>query len=446
MPITNFAPLMTRLQAEKRAIRFGKVLESDSNSMKISGLGPFARLGDMVCLKQSDTKEMMGEVIELAPDGIRVLAEDGTSGFAIGDEVSLVGGAQIAPDHSWLGRVIDPFARPLDHRPLLPGGKSTSVRGKPPAAADRARLGRRLETGIAAFNTFFPIVKGQRLGLFAGSGVGKSTLLSNLAKGVEADVVVLALIGERGRELREFIEDTLGSEGLSRAVVVAATSDQSAMMRRRVAWTAMAVAEHFRDEGHHVLFLADSVTRFAEAHREIAASAGEAASLRGFPPSTTQAITELCERAGPGCVGAGYITGVFSVLVAGSDMEEPVADIIRGVLDGHIVLDRRIAERGRFPAIDVLRSVSRSLPGAASDDENRLLLSARKLMGDFAEAEVMIQAGLYAAGSDPAIDDAIVARPKLETFLIQNQGELISTCFERLNLCIPDSEDLASLS
>ncbi len=230
-------------------------------------------------------------------------------------------------------------------------------------------------------NTLLPIVAGQRLGLFAGSGVGKSRLLGQLARNMEADVVVVALIGERGREVNEFVTRVLGGEGMRCAVVVAATSDQSALTRRRCAWAAMSVAEHFRDTGRNVLLLADSVTRFAEAHREIAVAAGEAPALRGYPPSVAPLITALCERAGPGAAGQGHITAVFSVLVAGSDMEEPVADILRGVLDGHVVLSRDIAERGRFPAIDVGRSVSRSLPDAATAAENTLLPCRSLLRG-----------------------------------------------------------------
>jgi len=248
-----------------------------------------------------------------------------------------------------------------------------------------------------------------------------------------ADIVVIALVGERGRELREFTERVLGPVGMARSVVVTATSDQSPLMRRMCALTAMAVAEHFRDQGRHVLLLVDSVTRFAEAHREVALAGGEGASLRGFPPSLTQAIMGLAERAGPGPEGKGDITAVFSVLVAGSDMEEPVADILRGVLDGHVVMDRRIAERGRFPAIDLLRSVSRSLPEAANEDENAMIGEARRLLGAYDRAEMMIQAGLYAQGSDPLIDRAIKVWPQLDGFLAESApASGVVGSFERL--------------
>jgi flagellum-specific ATP synthase len=257
---------------------------------------------------------------------------------------------------------------------------------------------------------------------------------------LQADIVVIAMIGERGREVREFIDRVLGPEGMKRSIIVAATSDQSPLTRRRCAWTAMAVAEHFRDSGQQVLFLADSITRFAEAHREVALATGEEGNLRGYPPSTSHLITSLCERAGPGIGAAGDITAVFSVLVAGSDMEEPVADILRGVLDGHVVLDRKIAERGRFPAIDLLRSVSRALPLAATDTENNIITKARRLMGTFDRSEMMIQAGLYSKGTDTNIDEAISCWPKLDAFLAEDETHSVTASFERLNLCMsPDA-------
>jgi flagellum-specific ATP synthase len=297
-------------------------------------------------------------------------------------------------------------------------------------------MGERLNTGMAVFNTLLPIVDGQRIGLFAGSGVGKSSLLGHLAKHLSADVVVIALIGERGRELRHFIEKILGADGLRRAVVVCATSDESALVRRRCAWAAMSVAEHFRDQGRSVLFLADSITRFAEAHREVAVASGEAPVLRGHPPSMAHMIMSLCERAGPGAGIQGNITGVFSVLVAGSDMDEPVADVLRGVLDGHVVLDREIAERGRYPAIDVLRSVSRSLPDAATDTENAMLTRARRLLSVYEQNAVMIRAGLYAQGSDPEIDAAIQIWFELDGFIARIERRDIQNSFAQLELIL----------
>jgi len=374
-----------------------------------------------------------GEVLNLSPQGLIVLTEGPPDGLAMGAEVELLGAAGLAPDDSWIGRIVDPYGRPLDGRPLFRGAVERPLQAAAPSAAQRRRLGERLSTGVAVFDTMLPLVRGQRIGLFAGSGVGKSSLLAKFARGVDADVVVIALVGERGRELREFTERVLGAEGMARSVLVTATSDQSALARRRCAMAAMSVAEHFRAQGLHVLYLADSITRFAEAHREVALASGETAALRGYPPSVAQAIMSLAERAGPGPEGEGDITAVFSVLVAGSDMEETIADILRGVLDGHVVMDRKIAERGRYPAIDLLRSVSRSLPEAATEAENALIAQARQLLGAWDRAEMMIQAGLYAKGSDPLVDAAIKVWPSLDGFLAETAPlEGISGSFARL--------------
>lgn len=413
------------LQAEISTIRpcrmIGRVVETGLGSFVVSGLSQ-AALGDRV---QAETGAgwLGGEVIRLTQAGVIVLPEDDPEGLMIGARTEHLGAPVLAPDNGWLGRVVDPLGRPLDGRPLLAGAKPRGFSAEPPAAGSRRGLGERLSTGVAVFDTFLPLVRGQRIGLFAGSGVGKSTLLAKFARGVAADVVVVALVGERGRELKDFTDRVLGPAGMARSVVVAATSDQSPLMRRRCALSAMAVAEHFRDQGMHVLLLVDSITRFAEAHREVAVASGEQAALRGYPPSTAHMIMSLAERAGPGAGRSGDITAVFSVLVAGSDMDEPVADILRGTIDGHVVLDRKIAERGRYPAIDVLRSVSRSLPDAASPAENELIADARRVLGAWDRAEMMIQAGLYVAGSDPLIDRAIRLWPGLDGFLAENAPE-----------------------
>lgn len=418
MTVTNFDGLASKISERSVLTRCGSIIGTEENLVAVTGLSAFSSIGDMVSLP-SQTGSQLGEIVALRAGSALVLPAESARGCALDAPVKLVADAGISPDKSWLGRVIDPFGKPLDRRPMANGPIRRSLQMSPPPAAERKRLGARLETGLAAFNTFLPLVGGQRMGLFAGSGVGKSTLLADICRGVEADVIVLALIGERGRELREFTEDVLGPEGIRKTVVVVATSDQSALFRRRAAWTSMSVAEHFRDEGAQVLYLCDSLTRFAEADREVAISCGEAMSSSGYPPSTSQAIMELCERAGPGPAKSGDITAIFSVLVAGSDMEEPLADTVRGVLDGHVVLDRRIAERGRFPAIDVQRSISRSLPGAASAMENDLLARGRASMANYSDVELMLQAGLYEKGSNPDFDKAISERPRLEAFLSQ---------------------------
>ncbi len=394
----------------------GRVADVARGTVQVTGLQASACLGDRVLIGGT----LGGEVLRIGAHGVQVLPDGPADGLALGAEVALVGASGLAPDDAWIGRIIDPYGRPMDDRPLFRGPVLRSLMADAPPASQRRRLGARMSTGVAVFDTLLPIVQGQRIGLFAGSGVGKSSLLAKFARGVQADVVVIALIGERGRELREFVERVLGPDGMRRSVIIAATSDQSALSRRRCAMAAMAVAEHFRDQGLHVLYLADSITRFAEAHREVALAAGESASLRGFPPSVSQAIMSLAERAGPGPEGAGDITAVFTVLVAGSDMDEPIADILRGVLDGHVVMDRKIAERGRYPAIDLLRSVSRSLPQAATVDENALIGQARHLLGAWDRAEMMVQAGLYAKGSDPVVDAAIKVWPALDAFLAED--------------------------
>lgn len=414
----QLASIAARIADLRVTRHFGRVHSMQAGLIRVEGLNTHASVGDRVMISLQKMN-VGGEVVGLAPRHVEVLPEGNTEGLSVGAEVELLFAPSIAPCDGWIGRIIDPLGQPLDGRPLPKGHEPRPYRREAPPAVRRKRLGGRLPTGFAVFDTLLPLVMGQRIGLFAGSGVGKSTLLSGLARGVEADVVVIAMIGERGRELREFVEKTLGPEGMTRAVIVAATSDRSPLIRRRCAWAAMAVAEHFRDQGRHVLFLADSITRFAEAHREIALAAGEPPSYRGFPPSVSNLIMALAERSGPGLEGTGDITGIFSVLVAGSDMDEPVADILRGTLDGHVVLDRTIAERGRFPAIDVVRSVSRSLPDAATSEENRLIGEARAALGAYSESELMIRAGLYSAGTDPRLDKAVKLFPQLEAFVTE---------------------------
>lgn len=430
-----FAALRAEIAAVPRCRRIGRVAELGRGTVRVTGLSSGTALGDRVLIV-GQRRAVGGEVLRLARDGLTVLPDGLSEGLAIGDAVELVGRAEIAPDDSWIGRIVDPLGRPLDGRQLFRGPVARPLRGPAPAAASRRSFGPRLETGVAAFNTLLPLVQGQRIGLFAGSGVGKSSLLAKFARGVSADLVVIGLVGERGRELRDFTEKVLGGEGMARSIIVTATSDQSPLLRRRCAWAAMAVAEHFRDQGLHVLLLIDSITRFAEAHREVALAGGEEGNMRGFPPSTAHTIMSLAERAGPGPEGSGDITAIFSVLVAGSDMDEPVADILRGVLDGHVVLDRKIAERGRFPAIDLLRSVSRSLPDAASEAENQQIATARRLLGSFDRAEMMIQAGLYAKGSDPQVDAAIRVWPALDAFLAEDAPDGIAGSFRRLAACL----------
>ncbi|MDZ4776193.1 MAG: flagellar protein export ATPase FliI [Alphaproteobacteria bacterium] len=329
------------------------------------------------------------------------------------------------PCDAWLGRVIDAFGDPVDGKGPLPQGlHARPVRAPPPAAHGRGRVGSRLDLGVRALNIFAAVCRGQRMGIFAGSGVGKSVLLSMLSRGAEADVIVIGLIGERGREVREFIEDTLGEAGRRRAVVVVATSDEPAARRRLAAEQACAVAEHFRDEGKDVLLLLDSVTRYAMAGREIGLAAGEPPTTKGYTPSVFADLPRLLERAGPGPVGSpGSITGLFTVLVDGDDHNEPIADAVRGILDGHIVMERAIAERGRYPAINVLKSISRLMPMCHSARENELVGEAKRLLSSYADMEELIRIGAYRAGADAILDRAIAQRPAIEAVLSQGRDE-----------------------
>ncbi|WP_369954285.1 FliI/YscN family ATPase [Sedimentitalea sp. XS_ASV28] len=414
----------------------GRVVGVRGGAVQIAGIAQEAHIGDHLVLRRGAGPQLAGEVLQIDQGIVHMLPDGAADGVAIGDRALLHPMPAFAPADHWIGRVVDPYGASLDGKPILRGEDLRDIMAAPPPAVERMPLGARVGTGLSVLNTMLPVVEGQRIGLFAGSGVGKSTLLAQLARHMTSDIVVIALIGERGREVNDFVDRVLGPEGMKRAVVVAATSDQSALTRRRCAWSAMAIAEHFRDQGRNVLFLADSVTRFAEAHREIAVAGGEAPALRGFPPSVTPLITALCERAGPGRLGQGHVTAVFSVLVAGSDMDEPIADIMRGVLDGHVVLSREIAERGRFPAIDVGKSVSRSLPDAASDAENEIITEVRKLLGTYEQSEVMIKAGLYAEGTDPVLDQAVRVWPELDAFFARPEPEDVRNSFDRLTLIL----------
>jgi flagellum-specific ATP synthase len=387
----------------------------DNRIAHVSGLSDVASVGHRIVFS-ADGRSATGEVVEVSESDTAVMLEGACEWLGIDHAALHHGPFRLYPDDTWLGRVIDGDGRPLDGAGLLQGLAGVSLTATPPPPTQRRGLGDPLATGYAVFDTILPIVSGQRVGVFSGSGVGKSSLMAGFARDLQADVVVIGMIGERGREVREFVERVLGKKGLARSVVVAATSDQSAIARRRAAFTALSIAEHFRDRGRQVLLMIDSITRLAEAHREIAAASGELAAMRGYPPSLVPLLSSLCERAGPGAAGQGDITSIMTVLVAGSDMDEPVADTLRGLLDGHFVLSREIAERGRFPAIDILHSVSRALPDAASSEENRLIQAARRSLALHRDSEVMVRAGLHQRGVDVELDRAIDHFPALDSF------------------------------
>ncbi|MEO1024202.1 MAG: FliI/YscN family ATPase [Pseudomonadota bacterium] len=419
--------------------RIGRITNLSSNTVLVSGLSDIASIGDRVSIGCDDTN-VEGEIIEVARDDTRILMDGGSSGLRIGLAVRLEKAVGICPDDSWLGRIVNGNGVPLDGRPIVEGECMMPLYSNPPPATSRRALGPRLHTGFSLFNTILPIVRGQRMGVFSGSGVGKSSLMAAFAREMDADVIVIALIGERGREVNQFVERVLGKKGLARSIVVASTSDESAITRRRAAFSAMAIAEYFRDKGLHVLLMLDSITRLAEAHREIASAAGESLSMRGFPPSMVNLLAGFAERAGPGADGQSDISAIFTVLVSGSDMEEPVADTLRGLLDGHIVLSRAIAEKGRFPAVDVLQSVSRSLPDAASDAENALITRARKTLGTFEESEIMVRSGLYQAGTNPELDLAVQQQPKLDEFAAETTDS-VEMSFKALEACFAGNSE-----
>lgn len=405
----------------------GSVKDVIGLCLTVIGLEGFITIGDRVAVKARDGRVVQSEVVGFQGDVARLMSFGPLDGIGPGCEARIPlnrhdGGLGV--NESWLGRVLDPLGQPIDGKgPLFPSFERQPVQCPPPNAASRARLGERIDLGVRALDTFTTCRRGQRLGLFAGSGVGKSTLLSMLARGADCDVAVISLVGERGREVREFIEDDLGPEGLARSVLVIATSDSPPLMRREAALSAMAIAEYFRDQGKSVLLLMDSVTRFCMALREIGLSAGEPPATRGYPPSVFAELPRLLERAGPGYADQGMITALFTVLVEGDDQNEPVADAVRGILDGHIILDRKIGEQGRYPAIDVLRSLSRAVPGCNSPEENALTQRARAAMATYQRMADMIRLGAYKPGTDREVDEAIALMPKLNEFLSQGRNE-----------------------
>lgn len=410
----------------KRGFRVtGRVAGLSSLAAQVVGLSEHLSVGDQLELEGRAGTAMTGEVVGIHGGQAQVLAFGRLDGLGPGSRATrLPGGGALFVDDAWLGRTIDPLGRPLDGKGPVPSGHQPRfARAGAPAATQRARLGPRLDLGVRALNLFAPCRQGQRLGLFSGSGIGKSTLLAMLARHTICDVAVLALVGERGREVREFLEDNLGPDGLARSVAVVATSDSPPLMRRQAAYTAMTVAEHFRDQGRSVLLLMDSITRFCLALREIGLAAGEPPATRGFPASVFAELPRLLERAGPGLdtpdAEPGRITAFFTVLVEGDDYNEPVADAVRGILDGHIILDRRIAETGRYPPVDVLRSLSRATADENSAAENALARRARGILAVHANMADMIRLGAYRSGADPAVDEAVILAPRIERILGQ---------------------------
>ncbi|MDQ1113072.1 flagellum-specific ATP synthase [Microbacterium testaceum] len=392
----------------------------------VEALGIPAAVGDRVRIEAAGAVEIEAEVVAVDGEAVRCMPMGPMTGVRVGAAVHHSGAALTVPTgRGLLGRVLDGLGRPIDGLGPLTGAPVVALGNTAPSVIGRQRIDRQLGLGVRALDTMTPVGVGQRLGLFAGSGVGKSSLMSMIARGSTADVTVIALVGERGREVREFLEDDLGPEGLARAVVVVATSDQPAMARLRSAFVATRIAEQFRDDGLDVVLMMDSLTRVAMAQREIGLSAGEPPATRGYPPSTFSVLAGLLERAGTGPTGS--ITGLYTVLVDGDDHNEPVADAARGILDGHVVLDRGLAVRGHFPAIDVLGSVSRVVSKVTSPDQREAAVTLRRVLAARRQANDLIDIGAYKAGANPLVDAALTHQGAIDGFLTQRMDDLTPT-------------------
>ncbi len=406
--------------AGKHLVRIsGTIREVTPSYYRVTGLSQFVKLGDQVGFEAND-KVQVGEVVRIDSEGLTIKPFNGRIDAKIGTPAFVVANNGLSPDQSWKGRVINALGEPLDGQGSLMEGQSpVHCDAEPPSAMTRARVQTSLRTGVKAIDLFTPICQGQRIGIFAGSGVGKSTLLTMLAKCEGFDTVVVALVGERGREVREFLEGPI-ADSLHKAVMVVSTGDESPMMRRQAPRTAVSIAEYFRDCGESVLLIIDSVTRYAHAARDVALAAGEPAVARGYTPSVFSDLPRLLERAGPGEEGKGSITGIFSVLIDGDDHNDPVADNIRGTLDGHIVLDRSIADQGRYPAINVLGSISRLADHVWTPEQKELVRRLRGMIARYEDTRDLRMMGGYQAGTDQDLDQAVVLVPRIYEALRQD--------------------------
>ena len=411
--------------AENSVAHGGHVRTIAAGYYTVAGLSRQVRLGDFVA-HRSSTGVHLGEVVRVEPELTYVCPIEPGEPIGIQDTVIRKGAFRIAPNESWCGRTINSLGEPIDGLgPLTMGLESRSISNTAPPSMTRKRVETGFKTGVRAIDIFSPLCLGQRLGIFAGSGVGKSTLLSMLARAEAFDKVVIALVGERGREVREFIEDTLGTH-MQKSVAVVATSDESPMLRKMAPLSAITIAEHFRDQGDNVLLIVDSVTRFAHAIREVATASGEPPIARGYPASVFTELPRLLERAGPGPEGTGTITAIISILVDGDNHNDPIADSTRGILDGHIVLQRSLAEEGRYPPIDPLASVSRLARKAWTPDQEKLASRLKALVHRYEETRDLRLIGGYRQGSDPDLDIAVRQVPIIYDILKQTPGELPS--------------------
>lgn len=404
---------------------YGRVSAVLGMMVEIGGVQNTLSIGDRCRILGRGNRTVIGEVVGFRHGKALLMPFGSLEGVGLGCKAELVDTEPVVfPRGEWLGRTVNAMAAPVDGLGALPQGNiAYRLRASPPPANERQRTGGKIDLGIRSINAFLTCCRGQRMGIFSGSGIGKSILLSMMARYSTADVNVIGLVGERGREVQEFIEDYLGPEGLARSIIVVATSDEPPLLRRQAAHLTLALSEYFRDCGKDVLCMIDSITRVATAQREIGLTAGEPPASKGYTPSVFSELPKLLERAGPGRKGEGTISGLFTVLVEGDDHNEPVADAVRGILDGHIVLDRAIAERGRFPPVNILRSVSRAMPACNSDEQNGLVNRARTIMSAYEDMADMIRIGAYRKGSDPRTDEALYYYPLLEKFLHQDRSE-----------------------
>lgn len=421
--------ILEQLQADVALLSnrhvYGEVTKILGLLVEVTGIAQMLTIGSVVHLRPSKGIDIPCEIIGFRDNQALAMPFGVLDGVGLGCKAFIQDyQPMIFPDDRWLGRVINALGEPIDGKgPLQKGGAPVPLKNRPPPPHERQRLGAQLDLGVRTVNSFTAMRQGQRMGIFAGSGVGKSVLLSMMAKYTAADISVIGLVGERGREVQEFLEDDLGEDGLARSVVVVATGDEPALMRRQAAYMTLAVAEYFRGQGKQVLCLIDSVTRFAMAQREIGLSAGEPPTSKGYPPTAFSELARLLERAGPGRTGEGAITGLFSVLVEGDDHNEPVSDAARGILDGHIVMERAIADRGRYPAINVLKSISRAMPKVLSEPQNAVVRRAKQIISTYEDMAELIRLGAYRRGSDPEVDMAIQIYPQIEAFLTQNKDD-----------------------
>ncbi len=436
--------LITRLSSLKQAISdidaisiAGYVSSVKGTTIEAKGISKFVSIGSQ-CIISKNSKfhsHILAEIVALKDDTAILLPFGDTQGIGTGNKITIHNSENVIwPNESWKGRVLNAFGEAIDEKGLLSyGDKAYAISSAPLNPQKRRRLGPKIDLGIKAIDCFTSCCQGQRMGIFAGSGVGKSVLISMITKFSKTDIKVIGLIGERGREVQEFIQEYLGEEGLKQSIIVVATSDEPALMRKRAAYLTLAIAEYFRDQGKEVLCIMDSITRLAMAQREIGLAAGEPPTTKGYTPSVFSELPKLLERAGPG-ISQGDITGLFTVLVEGDDQNEPISDAVRSIIDGHIVLERSIYERGRYPAINVLKSVSRALPKCNNERENNIIQHARNLLSIYNDMAEMIRLGAYKKGTDIEVDKAIKYYPLIEEFLRQKPNEYSSISDSFTNL------------